>query len=104
MSPWMRYRGPTDKDSFISIASPSVACRGCWMPGANEVLGCRRKYFVFLSQNFLPPFLVVHLNLSLFSHQLSNFTRIRSLDAPTSAVSCSGNDIFTSFLVIYLHF
>src|SRR6218665_3595343 len=27
-------------------------------------------------------FLVVHLNFSLFSHQLSNFTRIRSLDAP----------------------
>ena len=26
--------------------------------------------------------LVVHLNFSLFSHQLSNFTRIRSLDAP----------------------
>ena len=29
----------------------SVACRGCWMPGANGVLGCLRKYFVFLSQN-----------------------------------------------------
>jgi len=22
---------------------PSVACRGCWMPGANEVLGCPRE-------------------------------------------------------------
>jgi len=50
-------------------------------------------------------FLVVHLESSLFSHQLSNFTRIRSFDAPPSAASCPGNDIFfTSFLVIYLHF
>ena len=57
----------------------SVACRGCWMVGANEVLGCPREYFVFHSQNFWRPFLVVHLHFSLFSHQLSNFTRIRSL-------------------------
>src|SRR6218665_2009972 len=38
-------------------------------------------------------FLVVHLNSYLFSHQLSNFTRIRSLYAP-SAASWPGNDIF----------
>src|SRR6218665_3968990 len=29
-------------------------------------------------------FLVVHLHFSLFSHQLSNFTRICSLDAPSA--------------------
>ena len=29
-----------------------VACRGCWMPGANEILGCPRKYFLFVPQNF----------------------------------------------------
>src|SRR6218665_2231542 len=34
----------------------SVACRGCWMPGANEVLGCPRKYFLFVSQTFLMTF------------------------------------------------
>ena len=28
---------------------PTVACRGCWMPGANEVLGYPRKYFVAYS-------------------------------------------------------
>src|SRR6218665_647355 len=42
------------------------------MPGANEILGCPRKYFAFLSQNFRRPFFVVHLNFSLFSQQLSN--------------------------------
>ena len=45
-------------------------------------------------------FLVVHLNFSLFSHQLSNFTRIRSFYAPSTA----SRHYFTSFLVIYLHF
>ena len=39
-----------------------MACRGCWMPGANEVLVCLRKYYVFLTTLFL----VVHLNFSLF--------------------------------------
>src|SRR6218665_2150621 len=51
------------------------------MPGANEVLGCPRNYFVFLSKISDDVFLVVQLNFSHFSHQLSNFTRIRSLDA-----------------------
>ena len=48
-------------------------------------------------------FLVVHQNFSFFSHQLSNFTRIRSLDAP-SAASCPVTTFFPFFLVIYLHF
>src|SRR6218665_64524 len=34
----------------------TVACRGCWMPVANEVLGCPRKYFLFMSQNFQTTF------------------------------------------------
>jgi len=37
-------------------------------------------------------------------YQLSNFRTIRSLDAPSSAASCPGNDIFSSFFAIYLHF
>jgi len=42
---------------FLQISSTpgpyhAVACRGCWMPGANEVLGCPRKYFLFVPQNF----------------------------------------------------
>src|SRR6218665_1759993 len=37
-----------------------------------------------------------------FSHQLSNFKRIRSLDAPPSAASCPGNDIFYFFFYICL--
>jgi len=37
-----------------------------------------------------------------FSRQLSNFTKIRSLNAPRAA-SYPDNDIFSCFLVIYLH-
>ena len=30
-----------------------VVCRGCWIPGANEVVGCPRKYFLFVvPENF----------------------------------------------------
>src|SRR6218665_991674 len=47
--------------------------RGSWMPS---------KIFCIPFAKFLTIFLVVHLNFSLFSHHLSNFTRIRSLDAP----------------------
>src|SRR6218665_1122587 len=54
-------------------------------------------------------FLVVHLNFSLFSHQLSNFTRIRSSEAPLQCciiALCPGNDIFLllfwSFTYIFL--
>src|SRR6218665_3673706 len=48
--------------------------RGSWMPS---------KIFCIPLAKFLTTFfLVVHLNFSPFSHQLSNLTRIRSLDAP----------------------
>ena len=81
---------------YAGYACSPVACRGYWMPGTNEVLGCPRifsnkfltKYssrkFCFFSH--LPKFLT-------FSHQFSNFTKIRSLDAPSSA-SYLGQDIF----------
>src|SRR6218665_2227264 len=76
----------------------AVGCPGPtrFLDALENILYSSRK----ISDDF---FLVVYLNFSLFSHQLSNFTRIRSLDAP-SAASCPGSDIFTSFLVIYLHF
>src|SRR6218665_3406721 len=73
-----------------SVGLYAVACRGCWMPGANEVLGCPRKYFLFIPQNFRRPFF----------YQLSNFRTTRSLDAPCRAASCPGNDIF---LFIFCH-
>src|SRR6218665_3945259 len=105
----------------------AVACRGCWMPGANEVLACPRisfkqvpyKIFSIRLAKFLTTFLVVHLNFSnscpkisddffnhspelfTFSHQFLNFTKIRSLDAP-SAASRPGNDIFL-FSFSHLH-
>src|SRR6218665_469282 len=60
------------------------------MLGANEVLGCPRKYFLFIPQNF---------RRHIF-YQLSNFRTIRSLDAPTRAASCPGNHIF---LFIFCH-
>jgi len=57
-----------------------VACRACWMLGANEVLGYPRifsnkflkKYFLFVSQNFLRPFLVVHQTFSISSPKMSD--------------------------------
>src|SRR6218665_1111778 len=49
-------------------------------------------------------FLIVHLNFSLSSHQLSNFTIIRSLDAPPVLHHAPVTTFFISFLVIYLHF
>jgi len=91
----------------------TVACRGCWMPGANEVLGCPRiflkqvsskifsirlakflttffshclpKVFRFV-QNFRGPFLIIYPNFSHFRSHLSNFTKIRSLDAPQCCI------------------
>src|SRR6218665_2315506 len=38
--------------------------------------------------------------LTIFFYQLSNFRTIRSLDAPSRAASCPGNDIF---LFIFCH-
>ena len=56
-----------------------------------EVLGCPRKYFLFIPQNFRRPFLSV-----VKFHGRT----IRSLDAPSRAASCLGNDIF---LFIFCH-
>src|SRR6218665_3297900 len=84
----------------------TVACRGCWMPGANEVLGCPRIFSICL---------VVHKNFSNSSHKISDdllshlpkFFSIFSLFRirfqisrkfapwmPSSAASYPGNDIF----------
>src|SRR6218665_2471012 len=89
------------------------------MPGANEVLGCPRKYFLFVPQNFWIFLLVVHQTFSnsspkssdnlfrnlskfnIFSHQLSNLKKVRSLDAPAS---CPGNDIFLIFFLSFTYF
>src|SRR6218665_840777 len=74
---------------MLPLVHYPVACRACWMPGANEVLRCPRKYFLFIPQNFRRPF-----------YQLANFRTIRYLDAPSRAASCPGNDIF---LFIFRH-
>ena len=68
------------------------------MPGANEVLDALENILYSSRKIFDDLFLVVHVNFSLFSHQLSNFTRIRSLDAPLRAALCPGNDIFYFFV------
>lgn len=43
----------------------AVACTGCWMPVANQVLGCPRN-FLFVSQNF------VHENVPYSSRKISD--------------------------------
>ena len=75
----------------------AVADRGCWMPGANEDLGYPRKYFSFIPKNFWWPFYSHSQHFFTFSHQLSHFTKISSLYAP-SAASCPVTTFFSSFL------
>src|SRR6218665_2801136 len=75
----------------------SVACRGCWMPEANEVLGCPRKYFLFTPQTFRRPF------LSVFKFQDNSLPGCL-LPSDSRAASCPGNDIFLFIFAIYLHF
>src|SRR6218665_4212958 len=43
---------------MLPLVHYPVACRGCWMHGANEVLRCPRKYFLFIPQNFRRPFFI----------------------------------------------
>src|SRR6218665_724810 len=63
------------KAHFLSclIVNNTVACRGCWMPGANEVLGCPRIFFIHLPKFLTTPFLVIYPNFSVFriSFQIS---------------------------------
>src|SRR6218665_532749 len=95
-----------------------VACRSCWMPGAKEILGCPRKYFLFvyssrkISDDFLGSFTKIFpiRLLKSFSQHFSLFRiscqilRKFAPWMPPSAASRSGNDIFLFFFVIYLLF
>src|SRR6218665_3721874 len=49
----------------------SVACRGCWMPGANEVLGCPRIFSIRLPK-FLTTFFSHLPKFFTFLHQFSH--------------------------------
>src|SRR6218665_2712592 len=65
--------------------------RGSWMP--SKIVSIRLA-------KFLTIFFYLYSHLSkfvTFSYQLSNFTKIRSLDAPSSAASCPSNEIFLFF-------
>src|SRR6218665_2411291 len=69
--------------------------RGSWMPS---------KIFRIPLAKFLTTLFSRSPKFFTFSHQLSNFTRIRSLDAPPSAASCPGNIfslLFWSFTYIF---
>jgi len=93
LSPW----------DFPSAHPWPVACRGCWMPGANEVLGCLRKYFIFVPQNCWQPFLVVHQNFLviypnfIFFRISCQILRKFAPWMPPSAASCPSKDIFLFF-------
>src|SRR6218665_2380508 len=83
---------------FVQWRAEAVGC-----PGPTRFFDALENIFYSSRKISDEICLVVH---PLFSHQLSNFTRIRSLDAPTSAASCPGNDIFLllvwSFTYIFL--
>src|SRR6218665_1195340 len=76
------------------------------MPGANEDLGCPRKYMFFIRPaKFMTTFFSHSPKFFTFSHQLSHFTKIGSLDAPLSAASCLVTTFFSSFLAFtYIFF
>src|SRR6218665_2229177 len=91
-----------------------VACIGCWMPGAKEVLGCPRKYFLFVYSsrnisddlswsfhqkfsNSSPKIFLTTFSLFRISCQIS---RKFAPWMPPSAASRSGNDIFLFLFVI----
>ena len=80
-----------------------VACRGSWMPEANNVLGCPRKYFLFIPQNFWRRCLSNILKFFHFFASVVKFHKNSLLGCPhPSVVSCLGNDIFLFFFVIYM--
>src|SRR6218665_1126869 len=90
-------------------------CRGYWVPGANEILGCPRNYFLFVSQNFCRPFLVFHQNFFHFSNLVidPDFSLFRiSCQISQKFATCMPpvlhhapiTTFFYSFWVIYPHF
>src|SRR6218665_2408193 len=64
------------------------------MPGANEVLGCPRKYFLFIPQNFRRPFFI--------SCQISG--QFAPWMPPPVLHRAPVTTFFSSFFAIYLHF
>src|SRR6218665_840275 len=90
----LRYRQNFAKDVILEQWRAEAA--GC--PGPTRFLDALENSFYSsrkISDNLL---LLSHLSKFVtFSHQLSNFTKIRSLDAPSSAASCPSNEIFLFF-------
>src|SRR6218665_1564422 len=74
------------------------------MPGANEVLGCPRKYFVFLLQNFSRPFFSRSPKFFTIFASVVKFHENSLLGCPPMLHHAPVMTFFTSFLVIYLYF
>ena len=86
----------------VNVQMFPVACRGCWMPGANEDFGYPRKHFSFVPQNLWRPFLVIHQNFHFFASVVT-FHENWLLGCPPQCGIMPGNDIFLFFFSIYLH-
>src|SRR6218665_3996320 len=82
------------RTSRTTLALVPVACRGCWMPGAKEVLGCPRKYFLFIPQNFR--------RHSFISCQISG--QFDPWVPPLVLHHTTATTFFSSFFAIYRHF
>ena len=74
------------------------------MPGANKVLGCPRKYFLFVPQNFWQPlfsrspnFFVIYPNFIFFRISCQIWRKFAPWMPPPSAASCPSKDIFLFF-------
>src|SRR6218665_3751390 len=65
-----------------------LACRGSWMPGANEALGCPQVKNFFWQFIFWMPWAVTFFSLNfkhlplLFTYLLTLFQKTPSLDVP----------------------
>src|SRR6218665_2895267 len=78
--------------SLVGSKNLAVVCRSCWMPGANEVLGC--------PQNFQTTFLV------FFIASVVTFTKKSLLGCPPCLSSYTGNQptSFSSFTFVSIDF
>src|SRR6218665_1468666 len=83
------------------LACSGVRAEAIGCPGPTRFLDALEN--IFYSSRKL--FLVISSKFLTCSPKLSNFTKIRSLDAPPpSASSCPSNYIFLFFFVIYIPF
>src|SRR6218665_2064229 len=83
----------------VNVQMFPVACRGCWMPGANEDFGnldTLENIFHSSSKIYDDLFLVIHQNFHFFASVVT-FHENWLLGCPSQCCIMPGNDIFLFF-------